>query len=1760
MTSFEAELGKLHHRLKDSVSVISQCLVHTHAYLASQDSHALRRQKELRIALEKDKARWDDFARYAVGLSAAALEAQTGEQRAELAGDWGQVTRLLATTQRKLGQRLQGSEGLLWEEFAELNKELWECFCKATTRSTETKLKDVIRQQEQHIGNLQDSLRTNTKQTTMVRSAHLSPQHSLTPTLSESATHTGHRHVESAHEALEGHRRPEFGSLRKELEDLVRQRDEVRAIVSSKGSSPLRSTGPQDLLRLEKERSQAFYKALKEKEKDCRLLHVSCASLQTLQQELADLRNQEKSTQMELSSARVEMAGLQREVEMLKREKELWNRQAKEGSLELDEENKREKQELEAKLRKLKSDFERMQQEKEEITHESRILKENLQEKQGKIENLSKILEEMHNSYIRNRQNLDLTKEKLSLHVKTASDSHTQLFNRLTESVFLLEKKLKTMKTLLSAKRQLLTASNTHKSQLKTQFSDLMSRYTQEKDAFERVILSQKAEISTFQSNLHDSESKSRAEIQTLKGDLSQLRAKYEELTKVHTELKQKARSDLTSSELRVEEKDHSVATLQAALLEKQRELRGKEEAGEQLETLRRELASEKTFSLSQAREIANLQGKVEGLKEELAASQAIQSTQSQVLQSQLSAVSLHHAEETAQSSKQLEELLDIQEALTQKLNSTRAEAKARTVELSTVVQKSEREMHALGEKVREAEMKLGEEVEKVETLSRGKRQFEAILQALNVASGPLAIQAIAAMQGKAAEQAQAIVALEAQKTNLQTDLQRIQAEIVLNRPSNEQLLANLQRENATFEAQLETVHREVDSLTAELNTTQTANQALLSDLEKAKMTEYETLGTLSEVKSAYDQLLTDTHQSTTSLNDQIDRTKAELGRLQARNEALRTEKEAEISKLEGKLRDLREKIMALGGKTGSPQDSDSVIALLKAEMDSSEALRQSNTRLEQLLESVSNEQQQTQSRLTELLVQKEAELTRLREEVELLRIREQKLLEDLEIMRKSASDSQKESLLTVKRLEQQFKASELTSKQLLAEVNHEKDLIFAELEATKQFSASKIQEIAGNCVLLEEKNSAILRERDNLLREKKLLSEKAEIETNQLRMLAENAEKARIAVSKQLEETVASRNQEETSKLREIEAQIAHSSIEKRQFETKIADLTESLAASKEAIQTLSLQVASTGETTAQLKWKLSEAEGQYQAATDRAESLDQQLTAVVLDKAALSSSLQRTEEECRISKQHCASLMLELTQLREVGQNLTRETAKVDTQMQTLREENESLKMTLAAEQANARETATDLESFQDRLQASEAQWTQEKLKLEQQCTAWEEELEGERSSKLEAQTEARKLGEELAAERAKVERMASVETMLRETKAKLAQSEQEISDLLLKNANLTSEIALLEDKFTESSRLPLQPDVIMKPLTPHTPHSFSFHSSEDFGDLGEEADFPLIVTSKSMTGEVHKAVSELEKLFEVVDFEGCMNDIEQKIDNLVRKIAKSTDLLGIVKANIRKRKSESDTEDGPGAPQPSLQPHTICLGIQYEGKTWVLERTATDFAWKEHLIPLDPASVPLLLTEDQISHMHTLEVQLRQKTIQMDEAEELHLAKTQEFDKIKQLLTDRGFNFQGQSLLAVVQSAFVTRRPSAGSRGNSPVPKRLSGLSSEFSDLALGVEKESASPTKVLTLAVPKPELSNQSSDSMALSEAEASSLFSTIDKLRRENDDMSKHNDDLERQVTLLKQKLREREQSTSEPVSGSELSTVLQNLLEVLPLQ
>jgi hypothetical protein len=741
---------------------------------------------------------------------------------------------------------------------------------------------------------------------------------------------------------------------------------------------------------------------------------------------------------------------------------------------------------------------------------------------------------------------------------------------------------------------------------------------------------------------------------------------------------------------------------------------------------------------------------------------------------------------------------------------------------------------------------------------------------------------------------------------------------------------------------------------------------------------------------------------------------------------------------------------------------------------------------------------------------------------------------------------------IAVERLEEQLKSSESRYSRLLVDSDREKQLIQAKLDA----STAEMRELSEKFAVLENKNSSILAARETLLREKDLLGiqvQKAEIEAKKQRELAENAEKTRLEMSKQLEESLSRLNLAETLN-QQKQGKLIDFSHEKQEFEREIANLTDNLEASKEAIRTLSLQLASSSENSAkldELKWKASEAEGQYQVAAERADSLDLLLRAAALEKSVLEDSLRIAEENSLILKQNSANLPAENTKLVELQKKLTKEAGRIEAEIGNLREENESLKLTLASEQANMRETATDLEKQENRLRT-----------LTQQCSGLRDQLDREEKARIEAANEAERLRKALEEERNNVERL---NALLQDTKGKLTQSEFETSNLLRKNADLTNEMALLEDKFIESSRLPIHPEVIMKPMTPHTPRSLSLPSSEDFGEIGEEPDFPVIVTSKSQTGEVSRAMrtatvqNEVERLFEMADFEGYMREIDGKMVQLVRKLGNVTEVLGLVKGNMRKRRAESEAEDGPGAPQPSIQSHSICLGLQYEGKTWILERTATDFTWKERPIQLDAATIPLLLTEDTIHHLHDLEAQLREKTIQMDESEELHLAKTQEFDKIKQLMADRGFNFEGQSLLAVVKSVLVARRPPAGSRGSSPNPKRLIGTSGEFSDLALG-EREAVSPVKMLTLAVPKLEPSNQSSDSMALSEAEASSLFSTIDKLRRENDEMSKHNDDIERQLTLLKQKLREREQSSAEPISGAELSTVLQNLLEVLPLQ
>ena len=418
-------------------------------------------------------------------------------------------------------------------------------------------------------------------------------------------------------------------------------------------------------------------------------------------------------------------------------------------------------------------------------------------------------------------------------------------------------------------------------------------------------------------------------------------------------------------------------------------------------------------------------------------------------------------------------------------------------------------------------------------------------------------------------------------------------------------------------------------------------------------------------------------------------------------------------------------------------------------------------------------------------------------------------------------------------------------------------------------------------------------------------------------------------------------------------------------------------------------------------------------------------------------------------------------------------------------------------------------------------------------------------------------------------------SLSEQLRSFTARNITSELTISSLTDENSTLkselsrlTSEIASLKDQITENSRLFSLPEVVMKPDDPFSPQIREIDLAaglDSSGLLDEDPEYPPIITSKSQTGELRLNSTDgnislkntLQKLVETVTFDHVEIEIQGKCLEFLLKLDSLQSKVEKIQRKIAP-KAREETEEAQGAPQPI---GTICLGVEFEGNQWILEKIGSDFLWKDRYSSIDP---PVFLSTSLLTQIQALSSEIREKTIQMDESEELHLLKTQEYDKIKQMLTERGFNFQGQTLLSVVNSALMaSKRPP----GHHPRAKRgvtRAGGSNEFSDLALGSESggvsADSSPVKRPSSSVPRPDSSNHSSDSMALSESEATSLFATIDKLRRENDDLLRTIDDYERQLTLLKQKMREKDGLAAEPVSGTELSTVVQNLFEVLPLQ
>jgi len=283
----------------------------------------------------------------------------------------------------------------------------------------------------------------------------------------------------------------------------------------------------------------------------------------------------------------------------------------------------------------------------------------------------------------------------------------------------------------------------------------------------------------------------------------------------------------------------------------------------------------------------------------------------------------------------------------------------------------------------------------------------------------------------------------------------------------------------------------------------------------------------------------------------------------------------------------------------------------------------------------------------------------------------------------------------------------------------------------------------------------------------------------------------------------------------------------------------------------------------------------------------------------------------------------------------------------------------------------------------------------------------------------------------------------------------------------------------------------------------------------------------------------------------FLGKLPEFLEKIPMLEQRLQQANSQIAKLKAELQR---EEDEVSNPEAPRPSLSPDlTPCVLVHYEGRAWVLLRSAAgEYLWQEPL-PHTPETAPVVVSEEILRQLGLWVQERNLLQSKYVDSEEKALLMTAELRKIRELLESRGFNFQGESLYSVINSISLPRkRGPASSQSRPPASEDLSEVGSN----------NRFSPQAPVPRAVTSPpghsDKMSDSSHSKALSEDESQQVFRTIKKLMKDNDELVKELNEAQRQIQLYKGRLADIASQHSDPVSSSEVLITVQNLLEMLP--
>lgn len=322
------------------------------------------------------------------------------------------------------------------------------------------------------------------------------------------------------------------------------------------------------------------------------------------------------------------------------------------------------------------------------------------------------------------------------------------------------------------------------------------------------------------------------------------------------------------------------------------------------------------------------------------------------------------------------------------------------------------------------------------------------------------------------------------------------------------------------------------------------------------------------------------------------------------------------------------------------------------------------------------------------------------------------------------------------------------------------------------------------------------------------------------------------------------------------------------------------------------------------------------------------------------------------------------------------------------------------------------------------------------------------------------------------------------------------------------------------------------------------------KDTENSQKDADFPVIQRVKSReidanpfnpAAEISNFDSSIQLLLSNFDksVKSGYSCIERRCEQLQMRIGRLVCLWESSQPCLSVRKMEKEDEaSSPGAPTPDKElVEGVCMLVEYQDKRWELVQSGFEYQWKEAFGPYSPGlrGEMAVLSDKTATVIESLEKRVLELTNELEQR-----GNSKDYADAKALLVEKGFNFQGQTLTNVVSSLLVSSK-----RSKRPPPP-----------LELPSDPQ-YSPNRP-SLTSPNADSSKRSSDSLALSEQEATSLFQTIERMKRDYDDLMRVNEELERQVALHKQRTRSTQDSSG--IAVDELTMVVQNLLEALPMQ